>query len=52
AEGHSAPWAAYWDFVRTGPEAVKLGFWAIINREFDSLFWLKTSLVMTYGVRS
>ncbi|KAK2033544.1 hypothetical protein LX32DRAFT_635237 [Colletotrichum zoysiae] len=52
AEGHSAPRAAYRDFVRTGPEAAKLGFRAIINREFDSLSLTErvTLTVGTFGL--
>ncbi|KAK2027266.1 hypothetical protein LX32DRAFT_641047 [Colletotrichum zoysiae] len=50
AEGHSAPQAAYRDFVRTGPKAKKLSFRAIINREFDSLSLTEREAVGTFSL--
>ncbi|KAK2025592.1 hypothetical protein LX32DRAFT_696299 [Colletotrichum zoysiae] len=49
-EGHSAPRAAYWDFVRTGLRAKDLDLRAIINREFNSLTLTERSIVGVFGL--
>ncbi|KAK2025421.1 hypothetical protein LX32DRAFT_642690, partial [Colletotrichum zoysiae] len=50
AEGHSAPQAAYRDFIQTSPKAAKLSFQAIINRKFNSLSLTKRVTVRTFGL--
>ncbi|KAK2033503.1 hypothetical protein LX32DRAFT_649126 [Colletotrichum zoysiae] len=49
-EGHSAPRAAYRDFIRTGRQAETLGLRAIINREFDSLALSERKAVGIFGL--